>query len=157
MLNSNEIKWGHFRGGPTLIQQNDFSKETFPSTYQSKHLLVSIPSLPIIKETQEATFYIKLNWMHTYQGFKTPIREWEISWRYLWWDPGPNLNLSQRENFSMINHSTFKLIVISVPPYLTNQRNPQVAHNKINWNRCIQNLEMFKMRSRIHTIDWSYS
>ena len=32
---------------------------TFPSTYQPKDVLLSIPSQSIIKETQETTFYIK--------------------------------------------------------------------------------------------------
>jgi len=84
------------------------------------NLLVFIPSLPIIKRITRINPYKKLNWMHTYQGFYTPIREWEISWLYLWWDPGPNLNLCQREHTSVwsttppLNKQLFMCLHISL-------------------------------------------
>ena len=51
--NSNEIKWYHSRGGPTLIQHNDVHKVPFHLHTNQIDLLLSISSLPIIKKNNK--------------------------------------------------------------------------------------------------------
>ena len=87
----------HFRNSSTLIHLG-LKASKIPNKNNS-------PS-----ETSKKNIYpIIFNWKHANQMIKTPIWKGKTSRRNFWSNPRPDFQLSQEENFKMINHSSLKI------------------------------------------------